>query len=210
MFKRIKNRIKKRLYRPFIAKKFPLLFPVGRLNLCSGGRKISGYTDLDICDADIVVNLSQGKLPLPDSVLDSVVCMSAINYFTYARGGEIIAEVYRTLKPGGITRFGVQDLERIARWYVEKNNEFFFEKLPNGKERFEGVTLGDKFNGWFYGYVSAGGACKYFYDYDSLATHFKNAGFKTIERREYLDSRLDHIQSIDNRPEQMFYLEAIK
>jgi len=204
------NRVKKRFLRPLLSKSLPNLYPVHRLNLCSGGRTIPGYCDLDICDADIVMDLSHGNLPFRDDSLDSVVCMSAINYFTRDRGREIIAEVHRTLKPGGVARFGVQDLEKIARWYVEKNNEFFFQKLPDGRERFEGVTLGDKFASWFYGYVSAGGACRYFYDYESLAWIFKDLGFSVVEKRNYMESRLSGMQAIDNRPEQMFYLEAVK
>jgi hypothetical protein len=57
---------------------------------------------------------------------------------------------------GGVARFASQDLEWIARRYIEKDREFFFQKLPNGKERFDGKTMGDKFNSWFYGYETSG------------------------------------------------------
>jgi ubiquinone/menaquinone biosynthesis C-methylase UbiE len=139
-----------------------------------------------------------------------VTCTSAINYFTRARGQEIIIEVFRVLQPGGVARFSAQDLESIARRYVEKDMDFFFQKLPDGHERFEGATLGDKFAAWFYGYAIRGIPCRYFYDYDALAYLFKTAGFSVVERKEYRQSRLEHIDLIDNRPDQMFFLEAIK
>jgi len=39
---------------------------------------------------------------------------------------------------------------------------------------------------------------------------FKEAGFNNVERKAYVDRQLKYIELIDNRPEQMFYLEAIK
>lgn len=182
-----------------------------KLNLCSGNQEIPGYISADYnLSADLIINLSYGKLPFKQDSLEVVTCISAINYFTRIRGQEIIDEVYRVLQVGGIARFASQDLELIARRYVKKDSEFFFQKLPNGKERFEGKTMGDKFNSWFYGYETSGGSSKYFYDYETLADLFITAGFSIVEKREYMDSRIDEIELIDNRKNQMFFLEAVK
>ena len=94
--------------------------------------------------------------------------------------------------------------------YVVKDTDFFFQKLTNGDERFEGKTMGDKFNSWFYGYLTGGGPTKYFYDYETLADLFISAGFSVVEKKKYMDSRLKEIKSIDNREDQMFFLEAVK
>lgn len=175
-----------------------------RVNLCSGGQVIPEYTGVDFGgSAEIKLDLSNNDLPFKDGSIKSVVCMSAINYFTRSRGDEIIREIFRILESGGIARFGVQDMESIARRYVEKDAGFFFQKLPDGRERFEGVTLGDKFAAWFYGYVAVE-PCKYFYGYDSLAYLFKSAGFSTVEKKQYRESRLEHIELIDNRPDVFF------
>jgi len=183
---------------------------VTKLNLCSGDQEVPGYTSADYTfSADLTINLSSGKLPFKSNSLEVVACTSAINYFSRKRGQEIIDEVFRILMVGGVARFSSQDLEWIARRYVEKDTDFFFQKLPNGKERFEGQTLGDKFAAWFYGYVGVG-PCRYFYDYDSLAYLFKTAGFSVVGKKEYGQSRLEHIDLLDNRPDQMFFLEAVK
>jgi len=182
-----------------------------KLNLCSGNQKISGYCSLDYSfSADIPINLSRGNLPFNANSLEAVTCISAINYFSRDRGQEIVNEVYRVLGDGGVARFASQDLETIARRYVVKDTDFFFQKLTNGDERFEGKTMGDKFNSWFYGYLSGGGPTKYFYDYETLADLFISAGFSVVEKKEYMDSRLKDIKSIDNREDQMFFLEAVK
>jgi ubiquinone/menaquinone biosynthesis C-methylase UbiE len=184
---------------------------VRKVNLCCGGQKIPGYTGVDFGGAaELRRDLRKGPLPFADESLDAVTCMSAINYFTRTRAAEIIAETHRVLKTGGVARFGVQDLNAIARKYVENDSEFFFQKLADGRERFEGPTVGDKFAAWFYGYEVNGIPCRYFYDYDSLAHLFREAGFSLVERMPYLASRLDNIHLIDNRPDQMFFLEAVK
>ena len=184
---------------------------ISRVNLACGHQKIPGYFGIDFDgDVDLRLNLLNGCLPFKSYSLDSVICISAINYFSRDRGDEIIREVFRVLKPGGVARFAVQDLRELAIKYINRDLDFFFQKLPNGLDRFRGKTLGDKFVAWFYGYPAKWEPCKYFYDYDSLAAIFKDAGFSTIENRKYLDSRLAHIELIDNRPEQMFFLEAVK
>jgi ubiquinone/menaquinone biosynthesis C-methylase UbiE len=142
--------------------------------------------------------------------MDAVVCTSGINYFTRGRAQQLISETFRVLKSGGIARFSTQDLKSLTRRYVEKDTEFFFQLLPDGNQRFEGATLGDKFVAWFYGYTTPGGPCRYFYDYESLAHLFTEAGFTVIEQRAYRSSRLESVDWIDNRPEQMFFLEAVK
>lgn len=173
--------------------------------------KIPGYLGVDISRrADIRIDLAHYNLLLPDNSMDAIICISAINYFTRLRASEIVSEVYRTLKSSGVARFAVQDLESIARRYVEKDTTFFFRKLPDGGERFEGPTIGDKFAAWFYGYVSGNSPCRYFYNLESLAFIFKRAGFNIVEKRDYRQSRLENIDLIDNRPDQMFFLEAVK
>lgn len=184
---------------------------VRKVNLCCGTQQIPGFFGIDFGGhPDLRLDLETGDLPFGDGTLDAVTCVSAINYFSHSRAGEIVAEVHRALKRGGVARFSVQDMARIARRYVEGDLAFFFQKLPDGRDRFEGRTLGDKFAAWFYGYAINGTPCRYFYDYDSLASLFHAAGFEIVERKEYQDSRLDHIELIDNRPEQMFFLEAVK
>jgi predicted SAM-dependent methyltransferase len=182
-----------------------------KLNLCSGNQEILGYISADYnFVADLTINLNRGNLPFRSHSLEVVTCISAINYFTRKRGQEIVDEVYRALARGGVARFASQDLEWIAKRYIEKDRDFFFQKLPNGNVRFEGKTMGDKFNSWFYGYETIGGSSKYFYDYETLEDLFITAGFSVVEKREYMDSRIEEIEQIDNRKNQMFFLEAVK
>ena len=178
-----------------------------RINLCCGPVKLTGYVNIDIDpSADLVLDLEKTLLPFSDASVDVVVCMSAINYFTRERAQVIIRDVHRVLRPGGIVRFGVQDLRILAEKYLRRDTNFFFQRLPDGGSRFPGETFADKFSLWY----CRSGFGKYVYDFETLALLFDRAGFVKIENRKYCESALPEIDAIDNRPEQMFYLEASK
>lgn len=196
--------------RPLLCR-YTVLQPVDGINLCSGAQHIPGYWGIDLDPrADLIMDLAKSDLPFAAGSIAWAICTSGINYFDRGRAQALIRETYRVLRPGGVARFSVQDLESLAKRYLEKDWEFFGQRLPSGEERFPGPTLADKFVAWFYGHPTAGGPCRYMYDFESLALLFREAGFRTVERRSYRDSRLEHIDMIDNRPEQMFFLEGVK
>ncbi len=181
------------------------------INLGSGPQRIPGCLAIDFnLSADLYLDLRLHDLPFAEHSLDYVVCISAINYVSYDRACELIAQVHRILKAGGVARFAVQDLRLIAMKYIERDVDFFYQKLASGDSRFPGDTLGDKFNYWFYGHAIRGSGCKYLYDYEALENIFLKAGFSCVEHRQFMDSRLENIELIDNRADQMFFLEALK
>jgi SAM-dependent methyltransferase len=184
---------------------------VRKLNLCCGNQKVPGYLGIDLVDgADLRLDLATMDLPFAATSLETVVCMSAINYFTRARAQQLVREMHRVLRAGGVCRVGVQDMKALAERYVRDDREFFFQKLADGRDRFEGPTLGDKFAAWFYGYAVGAHRCEYFYDFESLAHLFREAGFSVIERKAFRESRIAEVELLDNRADQMFFLEAIK
>ena len=184
---------------------------IRKLNLACGGQKVPGFFGIDLVEgADLRLDLASMDLPFTASSLEAVVCMSAINYFTRPRAQHLVREMHRVLRAGGVCRVGVQDMKSLAERYVRGDREFFFQKLPDGRDRFEGPTLGDKFAAWFYGYAVGAHRCEYFYDFESLAHLFREAGFGVVERKAFRESRIAEVGLLDNRADQMFFLEAVK
>lgn len=182
-----------------------------RLNLCSGPQRIPGWLSIDVDgDVDLKLDLSRMNLPFADGSAAAVACISAINYFTPARASAIVKETHRVLETGGVARFAVQDMAQLARRYVERDQSFFDQRTADGRLRFAGETIGDRFVAWFYGYRAGGSTCRYAYDYESLSPLFTRAGFSVVERRDFRSSRLADVAALDNRPDQMFFLEAVK
>ena len=183
------------------------------INLCSGEVMLDEYINIDLdLRSDLKLDLEKKLIPFQNNSIDRVVMMSAINYFKYDRASIIIDDIYRILKPGGIIRVGVQDLELISKKYLDKDYKFFFQTNKNFTQRFHGETLGDKINYFFY----RGGSGirskhhKYMWDFNSLKFLFHKSGFEKIENKKFLDSNIPNIDKIDNRPEMFFYLEARK
>jgi len=176
------------------------------INLCSGNVLLDDYINIDIDNScDLKVNLNKQLLPLNDNCTDVLVCMSAINFFDYERASIIIDDIFRILKPEGIVRIGVQDLRLISRKYLDNDYDFFFQINKDYKQRFPGKKVADKVNYFFNSYGH-----KYMWDFESLEYLFKKSGFENIENKDYLESKIDKIEKIDNRPEMFFYLEAKK
>ena len=195
-----------------IKRKIKLGVPL-KINLCSGEVKIDGFINVDVwAKPDIYLDLEDSLIPLPNSSAKVVVMMSAINYFTRDRALLILKDIHRILKPSGILRVGVQDLKLISKKYIDKDREFFFQKKIDGKDRFPGETFADKFNYFFYRGFSGikGKHHKYMFDYETMEKMFSQAGFKNIKNKKFLDSEINEIDKIDNRPEMFFYIEAIK
>lgn len=183
-----------------------------KINLCCGPIKLKDYINIDLNpEADLVLDLEHQNLPFDSNSMDVLVCISAINYFSKSRGETIVNETYRVLKPGGIARFAVQDLVVLAEKYLNRDEAFYFQKNADGTDRFHGETFAEKLNSWFYGYeTSEYKSGKYMYDYETLARIFQHAGFSKVTQKQYMESAIAEIEQIDNRPEQMFFLEAIK
>ena len=202
----------KSLILPFFVHKGLITDGRKAINIGSGSIMLPGYWNIDISDgADLILDLEHQLLPFQDASMDVAVCISAINYLTRDRAQQLVEDVFRTLKPGGIARFATQDLRLIAQKYVDRDTLYFSQILPNGKERFPGRTMADKVNAWFYGYKTAKHkVCQYVYDYETLADLFYVAGFRVVKQMAYGESSLPDVHLIDNRPDQMFFLEAIK
>lgn len=182
-----------------------------KINLCGHPVRIEGYVNVDMSPfSEVEVDLEKELIPLDDHCADVVVCNSAINYFSKERGRELIGDVFRVLKPGGLVRFGALDLEVITRCYIERDEAFYFEKQANGEDRYPGETFCEKLNEFFSGHAIGDKSGKFVYDYETLSRCFGEAGFVSVERKQYLQSALPEVAQVDNRPEQMFFLEARK
>jgi len=78
------------------------------------------WTNIDFVSTGegvIAHNLLQG-IPANDNSFDAVYHSHVLEHFTKADGFNFIKECHRVLKPGGIIRIAIPDLERIAKLYL--------------------------------------------------------------------------------------------
>lgn len=92
------------------------------LNLGCGSRYHPDWINIDIAPHDQEViqhDLSRG-IPLPDSSCDVVYHSAVLEHLRRSGASLLLSECYRVLKPGGIVRVGVPDLERICQLYLSR------------------------------------------------------------------------------------------
>jgi len=92
------------------------------LNLGCGGRFHPDWINIDIAPEvpEIIQHdLSRG-IPLPDASCDVVYHAAVLEHLRLADAVAFMAECHRVLKPGGILRVGVPDLEKLCQLYLSR------------------------------------------------------------------------------------------
>lgn len=88
------------------AKKLPSTL---KLNLGSGNRPIRGYVNLDRKTGQEVY-----PLDYPDNSADEIRASHVLEHFSYKQTEDILSDWMRVLKPGGVLKVAVPDLELIC------------------------------------------------------------------------------------------------
>jgi predicted SAM-dependent methyltransferase len=92
------------------------------INIGCGHRYHSSWTNYDIVPrgpAVIKADLGRG-IPLPDGSADVIYHSAVLEHIARNQVPGFLRECYRVLKPGGVIRIAVPDLERICTLYLEK------------------------------------------------------------------------------------------
>src|SRR5450432_493903 len=90
------------------------------LNLGCGDRFIESWINIDFISNSPYVrqhDLNTG-IPIGDNSVDVVYHSHILEHFTKGKGEQLVKECFRVLKPGGIIRIAVPDLEQLARQYL--------------------------------------------------------------------------------------------
>jgi SAM-dependent methyltransferase len=125
----------------------------------------------------------------------SVSAVFSSHVFEHLFGDEVerlIAEIHRVLKPGGVCRVVVPDLEKIMWLYNPEDPREFLDAI------YEVGRRSDVKNAHHFGCTGA-----------SIARLFQNAGFSKCTVSAYRKGVCPDLQTLDNRPESLFF-EAIK
>ncbi len=104
------------------------------LNLGCGSRFHPDWTNIDFTSTGkgvIVHNLNQG-IPFPDSSFDVVYHSHVLEHFPKQMADVFMKECHRILRPQGVLRIAVPDLEQIVKTYLQA-----MEKAINGDAEWE-------------------------------------------------------------------------
>jgi hypothetical protein len=96
--------------------------PVKYVNLGCGNRYHTAWINFDIVASgpEVIAHDLRHGIPLPSDTCDVVYHSHVLEHLRRAEALSFMSECCRVLKPGGVLRVAVPDLEQICRAYLEK------------------------------------------------------------------------------------------
>ena len=135
-------------------------------------------------------------LPLEDQSVDVVYCSHVLEHLSLEDLEIALRNTYKILKPGGTFRLVLPDFRTLVDQYINSDSELAavkfmrdtgmaFEKRPRGFKNFVLEWLGNSRHLWLW-------------DYPSLSSYLKNAGFTDIRRAHFGDSEDETFKTIES------------
>ena len=177
---------------------------VRRLNWGCGDQGEPGWVNSDLKEGpgiDVSGDIRDG-LPLPSDSFDYVVSVHALPMISYPDLVPVLAELRRVLKPGGVLRLVLPDLDKGIAAYLSGDKAHFL--VPDEELR----SWGGKFvvhmlwYGWSVTMFTA----------DFAEELLLKAGYRHVHHCGYLETESDHpgITELDNRERESLFVEAVK
>lgn len=109
------------------------------LNLGCGDRYLPGWVNVDFVShsKDVITHNLLLPLPFENEEFDAVYSSHVLEHFSKIEASNFLSEIHRVLKPGGILRIAVPDLERFAKGYLDCLNNFRAEKNEKSNANYE-------------------------------------------------------------------------
>ena len=173
-----------------------------RINLGCGPRAAPGWLNCDLRalpGVDLQMDLRRG-LPLAAASADCLAAIHVLQDLAWHEIGAALSELHRVLKPGGVLRVAVPDLERALRAYLERDSAWFY--VPDR----DAASLGAKLVTQIVWY----GSVRTPFTFEFLEERLAAARFGRIRRRAFGQSGLDGLAALDNRQRETLFVEAVK
>lgn len=132
-------------------------------------------------------------IPAHDNSLDLVYHSHMLEHLNFQEGIFFINECYRVIRPGGMMRLLVPDLELFTKAYLEKDM-FFLNEYRKCLDNSTYVTPGAIFMGMLHNHEHKMG-----YDFETIQWLLYKTGFSKVRRTLYSDSIIEGIEFIECR-----------
>jgi SAM-dependent methyltransferase len=144
----------------------------------------------------------QDGLPLADSAVDYVVSIHGLQDLPYLDVRPALKELRRVLRPGGVLRLGLPDLDRALDAHARGDRGYFY--IPDT----ESVTLSGKLIVQITWY----GSVRTPFNWEFARELLLDVGFRDVVRCAYRETASGHadIVELDNRERESLFVEAVK
>jgi SAM-dependent methyltransferase len=132
------------------------------------------------------------KFPLPSNHFSSVFSSHVLEHIFPTDVPNLMTSIYRVLRPGGVVRFAVPDLDLYVRGYSKEDpNAMLAGILEN-----QGKSVKNRH--------------QWMYTEPTLVALLKAYSFIDVRPCAYKTGKCEDLEIIDNRPENSIYVEGTK
>jgi predicted SAM-dependent methyltransferase len=111
-----------------------------------------------------------------------------------------LREIHRVLKPGGVVRLAVPDLDKAIRAYLAKDGAYFY--VPDRDAASVGAKLVTQIT-WY-------GSVRTPFTFEFLSEWMSGAGFSGITKQAFGKSGSPALASLDNRERESLFVEGTR
>jgi SAM-dependent methyltransferase len=177
---------------------------VRRLNWGCGRQPDAGWLNSDVKEApgiDISCDIRSG-LPLEDASMDYVVSIHALPEVPYPDLIPVLRELRRVLRPSGVLRLGLPSLERAVDAYRRGDRDYFV--IPDA----DAATVGGKLITQLVWY----GYSRTMFVPEFALELLVQSGYSRAYETQFQEtsSQYPDIVSLDDRPAESFFVEALR
>ena len=174
------------------------------LNLGAGGVLLGGFVNADFYrlhhllksnSANWMIDITK-PLKCEHDYWDGVIIEHTNEHILYSENYDMLTELYRTMKPGGVLRIVVPDLGRYLQWDTLKSTEAKMNRYGSLPEAISNLTQNHL-------HVSV-------WDFSLMADLLEDIGFSEIVESKFGDSSVKEFVDSPNHEWQSLYLEAVK
>jgi predicted SAM-dependent methyltransferase len=178
--------------------------PLIGINLGCGLMPCAGWINCDVRPlpgVDLCCNILEG-IPLADDFADYIAAIHLLQDLRYGDIVPALKDTRRVLKPAGVLRVAVPDLDKAIEAYRQRDAAYFY--VPDEHARSLGAKLVTQLT-WY-------GSVQTPFNFDFLEEVLEAAGFGRVRRCAYrvTRSRFPELVALDNRDRESLFVEAVK